>query len=512
MLKEAKNKLIEAFISVIPISILVIILFCLQFSSIVPSEAITTNELITFLVSLIALIFGMALFSLGSDVAMSKVGHYIGASVTKKQSIIFMAVIAFLLGMMITLAEPDLTVLGDLLSKYINAWILKVAIGVGVGIFLIIGLMRIIFQKSLKLWIMFFYAIVFGFACLFEGKGGDSIISIAFDSGGVTTGPVTVPLLLTFGAGVASVRGGKNSSSDSFGITGLCSIGPLLSSMVLFLFLSQSQDFSQLKNSIDINTPLVEVIKVTTIEVLLAILPIFVFFIIYQFIFIKLYKKELFRICLGFLYTFVGLSVFLVAAKFGLIPIGYTLGMSLSKPEYAGQYYYLLILLAIVIGLAVVLVEPGIHILNEQVEEISGGTIKKRTMLIALCIGVATAIVLAVVRELCGSFPIAYYLVPLYILSLFLTFTVPDIYTAVAFDSGGVASGTMASCFVLPFIIGISESLGSGSGFGVVGLISAVPPIAIQLVGLISIIKTKVAYKAAKKKVREADDCQIIHF
>ena len=186
--------------------------------------------------------------------------------------------------------------------------------------------------------------------------------------------------------------------------------------------------------------------------------------------------------------------------------------MSLSKPEYAGQYYYLLILLAIVIGLAVVLVEPGIHILNEQVEEISGGTIKKRTMLIALCIGVATAIVLAVVRELCGSFTIAYYLVPLYILSLFLTFTVPDIYTAVAFDSGGVASGTMASCFVLPFIIGISESLGSGSGFGVVGLISAVPPIAIQLVGLISIIKTKVAYKAAKKKVREADDCQIIHF
>lgn len=243
MLKEAKNKLIEAFISVIPISILVIILFCLQFSSIVPSEAITTNELITFLVSLIALIFGMALFSLGSDVAMSKVGHYIGASVTKKQSIIFMAVIAFLLGMMITLAEPDLTVLGDLLSKYINAWILKVAIGVGVGIFLIIGLMRIIFQKSLKLWIMFFYAIVFGFACLFEGKGGDSIISIAFDSGGVTTGPVTVPFLLTFGAGVASVRGGKNSSSDSFGITGLCSIGPLLSSMVLFLFLSQSKIF-----------------------------------------------------------------------------------------------------------------------------------------------------------------------------------------------------------------------------------------------------------------------------
>ena len=513
MLKDAKTKLLEALLSVIPIAIIVCVIYGLQYSSIFPSEMIAQSELTTFLISLIALILGMALFSLGSDVSMSKVGTYIGSSLSKKKSIVFMIVVTFFLGVMITIAEPDLTVLGDLLGASINSWVLKICIGIGVGIFLVVGILRIMFQKNLKAWIIFFYLIVFILACILDDVNGNVILSISFDSGGVTTGPITVPFLLTFGAGIAASRGGKDSSSDSFGVTGLCSIGPLISTMILLIITSKYVDLSQLKNSIAIDDPILHVLGQTALEIIIAILPITVFFFIYQFIFIKLPKKELIKILLGFAYTFFGLTLFLVAAKIGLIPIGYKLGLSLADPSFNGQYYYLLIIIAIVIGFAVVLVEPGVHVLNAQVEEISNGAIRKRTMLIALCIGVAIAIVLEVIRELCGSFPIIYYLAPIYLVSLGLTFFVPDIYTAVGFDSGGVASGTMSSCFVLPYIIGIATSLKTGTGFGVVGLISSVPPIVIQLVGLFSIISEKMRYSKAKKALlKEENDAQIIHF
>ena len=511
MLKEAWGKFLEAAISVVPISLIVIVIFGLQYSFLMPSETISVNMLLTFLVCLVFLILGMAMFSFGSEISMTKVGQYIGSSITKKQSIIFMVVLSFLLGAMITIAEPDLTVLGDLLSFIINPWVLKTVIGAGVGIFLIVGLLRIVFQQNLKIWLIFFYFIVFALGCLLDGKNGETMISISFDSGGVTTGPVTVPFLLTFGAGVASVRGGKNSSSDSFGITGICSIGPLISTMVLFLAISGFTDFSGLKNTIDVDEPFLDILSTTCLEVLLAIVPIFVFFLIYQFIFIKLPIKELIKIVLGFVYTYLGLTVFLVAAKFGLIPVGYSLGNNLGNPIHGGAYNYLLIILAVVIGFAVVLVEPGVHILIQQVDEVSGGTISKNKMLITLCLGVALAIVLEVVRELFGDFSIVYYYVPLYLLSISLSFAVPDIYTAIAFDSGGVASGTMSSCFVLPFVMGIANIVGENSGFGVIGLISAVPVICIQALGLQAALKIRLRNKLVQKQVRETNDAQIIH-
>ena len=511
MFKDALSKLFEAAISVVPISLIVIVIFGLQFSEVMPSGMISTNMLVTFLICLIFLILGMATFSFGSEISMSKVGQYIGASITKKQSIVFMIVISFLLGTMITIAEPDLTVLGDMLESAINPWLLKIFIGVGVGIFLVIGLLRIVFQQNLKMWLLFFYFIIFGLGCFLDGKNGEAIISIAFDSGGVTTGPVTVPFLLTFGAGVAAVRGGKNASSDSFGITGICSIGPLVTTMLLFLIASNFIDFTDFKNTIDSNSLLGEVISSVCLEVLLAVAPLFIFFLVYQAIFIKLPLKELLKIILGFVYTYIGLAVFVSAAKYGLIPVSYTLGTNLGDPVHGGQYSYLLIILAIFIGCAVVLVEPGVHILNKQVEEVSGGTISKNKMLITLCLGVAMSVVLEVVREVYGHFSIIYYYVPIYMLSMGLSFVVPDIYTAIAFDSGGVASGTMSSCFVLPFIMGIASIIGENSGFGVIGLLSAMPIICIQLLGLESTIKIHLRYREVRKKVRETNDCQIIH-
>lgn len=513
MLKEARNKILEALISILPICWMILIIYGLQFTSVLPENIISSGVLCTFLICLIFLVLGMALFSLGSDVAMSKVGQYIGADVTKKRSLLFMGVIAFLLGIMITIAEPDLAVLSELVESVLpgnNQWVFKLTIGLGVGVFLVIGLFRIVFQKSLKLWLMFLYVLVFAFACFFYGKNGDAIISIAIDSGGVTTGPVTVPFLLTFGAGVATVRGGRNSSSDSFGVTALCSIGPIITSMILFLCLMNSQDFSNIENSVNTSPVFSMILAQTSLEVAIAILPIALFFMVYQFIFIKLNHRELIKIYFGFIYTFVGLTTFLTSAKYGLIPLAYNLGNGLATPNHG--YDYIIIILALIIGFAVVLVEPGVHVLNQQVEEISGGTIAKKKMLVALCAGVGIAIVLSVIRELCGGFSILYYIVPFYILALLLTFTVPDIYTAVAFDAGGVASGTMSSCFVLPFVIGISDALDLGSGFGVIGIISLTPLICVQLLGLNVRIEMKIRYDRARKRAKPIDDAQIIHF
>ena len=242
-LKLLYDKLLEAFVSVVPIVAIVLLIFGLQFTSAFPNNnVISTNTLLIFIASMITLALGMGLFTLGSEKSMTKVGMHIGSSITKKQSIVLIVIVSFALGLMITIAEPDLTVLGDFVSAngIINSWIFKLCIGIGVGIFLVIGLLRIIFQKSLKLWLIFFYALIFGLACLL-GSNGSAICEISFDSSGVTTGPVTVPFLLTFGAGVASVRGGKNSSGDSFGVTGLCSIGPIIMSLLIFLPMQNSE-------------------------------------------------------------------------------------------------------------------------------------------------------------------------------------------------------------------------------------------------------------------------------
>lgn len=517
MLKDVGKKIIEALISVVPIAIIVLVIFGLQFTSVFPDNTLSTNVLVAFLISLVALIVGMGLFSMGSDVAMSKVGKYLGSALTRSKKMWLIVIVSALLGIMITIAEPDLTVLGELLSVKINPWLIKIVIGVGVGLFLVIGLMRIIFQKSLKLWLIFFYFIVFALAAILDDGNGDAILSITFDSGGVTTGPVTVPFLLTFGAGVASVRGGKNSSSDSFGVMGLCSVGPLIFTMILLISMNKfgGVTYSDLINTISENSNILGTLLNTALEVVIAIMPIMIFFIIYNFIFIKIHWRELISILIGFLYTFLGLTLFLTAAKIGLIPIASSLGRTLSDPAYGGGYDYLIFIIAIVIGFAVVLVEPGVHVLTQQVEEVSSGAISRRKMLTALCAGVAIAIVLACVKYLYlgANFNIIYFYVPLYIIAIGLSFTVPSIYTAVAFDSGGVASGTMSSCFVLPFIIGIASSAsGRGTGFGVIGLISVMPIICVQLVGFVSNFRIQVQYARAKKRIRDANDVQVVHF
>lgn len=533
MLKDFGKKLLETFLSILPLIVVSTILFLLNlipnlFVTYDNKHIISTTYFLLFLGCSVTLILGSTIFQLGADNALNKVGQYIGSHITKKQSLVFLSLIAFVLGLLITIAEPDLTLLGDQLSASINPWVVKLVVGAGVGIFITIAAIRIITQKSIKVMMLTSYFIVFCIGVLF-GPVGDkgSFIALAFDSSGVTTGPATVPFVVSFGISVASTRGGKDTSKDSFGVTGIMSIGPVLSMLILSLILKQNDSFklySAPTDFTDLGLYISNTLSENLLEVFLGITPIIAIFYVYNFIFLKLPKKELLSIFLGYLFSFIGLYLFISSAKIGFIPFGNELGKNIAGNE---SIHFLLVLIALILGSLICFAEPSVVILTEQVEEVSNGSIKRKSIYLALSIAVSLAITLEVSRVLYwNSFPIEYFIVPIFIVIVLLMPLVSDIFIGIAFDSGGVASGVLASSFILPMMIGITSVLNPesenaagislntnyNSGFGVVGLICLMPIISIEILGANDKLKYYVLQKIARKKVFEDEDAQILHF
>ena len=361
---------------------------------------------------------------------------------------------------------------------------------------------------------MFFYLLMFALASLVVVSGSPEFLPMAFDSGGVTTGPITVPFIMALGVGIASTLGGKDTGENSFGLIALCSVGPILAVMVAGITSNGELTYSLPDYSVETNLGigLLHTVLSVVEEVAIALGLIVIFFIILQAVCLKLPKKTLFRIGVGIIYTFLGLVVFLTAVNVGFMPVGYRMGVELAEnaPRWA------ITLFGFIIGMVVVLAEPAVHVLNKQVEEITGGTVTKRSMMIALSVGVGISIALSMIRIMFG-FNILYYLIPGYLLSLGLSFFVPGIYTAIAFDSGGVASGPLTSSFILPFAVGVCASL-SGvdsiltDAFGIVAMVAMTPLITIQLLGFKAVMKRHIAAKIAMHRILEADDEQIIEF
>lgn len=498
----------DSLLSVLPICAIVLLL---NFTGLSP---LSTNEAIAFSVSCVLIVFGMGLFTNGTETSISKIGEHIGSSITKKKSLILIVFLFFLLGTFITIAEPALSVLAEQIP--INKWLFISCVGIGMGFFLLVGVLRILFRKSLKLWLLAFYGLLFALACLVD----KSLIPLSFDAGGVATGPLTVPFIMAIGIGISSSRSGEHTDSDSFGLTALCSIGPVITVMIFSLLM----DKSQLTYTFDMNTVGDNLFQTylygfgnAAIEGLLSILPIVIFFMIYQAIFIKLPAKTIFKIMIGLLYTYFGLVIFLAAVEVGFLPVGKTIGMELGRNENA---MWMLPLIGFFLGLFTVLVEPAVPILISQVQNVSDGAIKKRPIFIALCTGVASAVCLSMVR-ICFHIPLIYFLVPGYALAMFLSFFVSDIYTAVAFDAGTVASGVMNTTFILPFAVGACYVLNGAEqnssaimsdAFGVVAMVTLAPIITMQIIGLDSTIKRRIALKSARYRIREENDAQIIHF
>ena len=507
MLKVLLSKCKEALISVLPVTLIVVILHM------TPLISLSDRELIIFLVSALFLILGIGLFNLGADLAMTPMGEHVGAGLARLRKLWLLLSVCFAMGVLITVAEPDLSVLAGQVAEVINGKLLIITVGVGVGIFLLLAVLKIVFHKALSSLLMFFYMLLFALSALLIVMGNENLLPLAFDSGGVTTGPITVPFIMALGVGIAATLGGKDAGENSFGLIALCSVGPILAVMALGLTVRGDLSYSLPNYSVDayLGEQLLPTILGVVEEVAIALGLIVVFFLILQFTFLHLPRKKLAQIAIGIIYTFVGLVVFLSAVTIGFMPIGYTLGTMLAKLPSP-----ILIGFAFLLGLVVVLAEPAVHVLNKQVESITDGTVSKKSMMIALSLGVGISIGLSVLR-IYLDFNILYYLIPGYFISLGLSFFVPGMYTAIAFDSGGVASGPLTSSFILPFAIGICAELQGvdsimSCAFGVVAMVAMTPLITIQLLGFRAIVARRVRERIVMRRILDAEDEQIIDF
>ena len=464
----------EAFASVLPITAIVLILS-------VTVAPMPTDTLLSFLVGAALLIVGMGFFTLGADVAMQPIGERVGAQMTKSRRLFVVIFVSFLMGVIITVSEPDLQVLAQQVPGIPNA-VLIGAVAVGVGAFLVLALLRILFRIPLNRLLIVSYAVVFVLAFFLP----EDFLAIAFDSGGVTTGPMTVPFIMALGVGVASIRSDENASQDSFGLVALCSVGPILAVMVLSLIFPASGAYEpsvvpQVGDSRELWRLFAHGFPEYMGEVAVSLAPIALFFALFQIFALKLKKKPVLKIVIGILYTYIGLVLFLTGVNVGFMPAGIYLGRAIGALET----HWLLIPIGMLMGWFIVQAEPAVHVLKGQVEEITAGAIPGKAMTSSLSIGVAVSIGLAMIRVITGI-SIFYFVIPGYLLSIALSFFVPKIFTAIAFDSGGVASGPMTATFLLPFAMGACEALGGNivtDAFGVVAMVAMTPLITIQLLG-----------------------------
>ena len=506
-MKELRAKIAEALLSALPITLIVYVM------ALLPWFRFSKTELLTFTIGAILLILGIGLFNLGADLAMTPMGTHVGAGLSRQRKLWLLLSVCFVLGMLITIAEPDLQVLANQVSSVMNGTVLIYTVGVGVGSFLIVAILRIVFKRRLGSILMLFYMLLFALALLLAVHDKLDLLPMAFDSGGVTTGPITVPFIMALGVGISSVLGDRRSQENSFGLVALCSIGPILAVLLLGIFAKNDLVYPEPSYPVseDVLGAFMNAGAHIAKNVAVALGLIVVFFLICQLAFLKLPKRQLLRIAMGAVFTYVGLVLFLTGVEVGFMPFGYKLGHALTQLNK-----WLLIPVGLVMGVLVVLAEPAIHVLNGQVEDVTGGYVKKKSMLTGLCAGVGIAITLSMIRII-FDFSIAYYIIPGYFLSLALSLFVPPVYTAIAFDSGGVASGPMTSGFILPFAIGACVGCQGPDAvlrdaFGVVALVAMTPLITIQILGFRAIVANRVQERRAMKRILDADDQQIINF
>ena len=502
------SKLKESLVSVLPVTVIVFLL------NLTPLVNFSNTEVGIFVAATVFLVLGIGLFNLGADLAMTPMGDHVGSGLTKSKSVSILLSVCLAMGILITVAEPDLTVLADQVKDVISPSLLIFTVGAGVGLFLVLAVLKILTKKSLSAMLLFFYMLLFALTTLVIINENTNFLALGFDSGGVTTGPITVPFIMALGVGIASTIGGKDVGENSFGLVAMCSIGPILAVMFLGIFANGNISAEAPDYAVDVSNLgglILHTLIEKALDVIMALGLIVGFFLVLQIIYLKLPLKKLIQIGVGILYTFAGLLIFLSAVEIGFMPIGYKLGT-----ELAGNHPALLIAFGFIIGMVVVLAEPAVHVLNKQVEEITDGAVSKRSMMLALSIGVGISIGLSMLRIIC-DFNILYYLSPGYFISLGLSFFVPGLYTAIAFDSGGVASGPLTSTFILPMSVGACFILQGqekimSDAFGIVAMVAMTPLITIQLLGFKAIMTLKVRNNIAMKRILSSDDEQIIDF
>ncbi len=479
---DFREKINDSLKAVLPITGIVMVL-CVTVAS------MPLAPLMLFLVGAVLLVVGMGLFNVGADMAMMPIGQKVGLFLSRTGKLKLILISSFFIGALITMAEPDLNVLAGQIPGVPDETIIW-CVAIGVGLFLVLAFLRTLLSWNLNFLLLLCYGLVFTLAAFVPGD----FLAVAFDSGGVTTGPITVPFIMALGIGLSSM-GKDDSGSNDFGLIGLCSVGPILSVLILSLIYRSGGgsytplSIPELSSTKEVWMQFQSSFTDYAKEVTSALLPVLILFLTFQFIFLRLNKKTLIRITLGIVYTFVGLTLFLTGVNVGFMPAGNYIGSRLA----ALPYNWILIPLGMLIGFFIVKAEPAVGVLGRQVEDITDGAISQKTILVGLSISMALSVGLSMVRVLTGI-SILWFLIPGYVVALGLSFVVPKIFTAVAFDSGGVASGPMTATFLLPFAMGAVEALGGNvlqDAFGIVAMVAMTPLVTLQLIGLVYKLRTK---------------------
>ena len=488
------HKLKESFMAVFPITLIILILSI----TICPLD---TDTYIKFGISAVLLIIGISLFTLGADSSMTLMGESIGQSLCKSKKLSMMLICSAFIGFIITFAEPDLAVLakqiadlGILKQEYLFISV----VSIGVGVFLLLAIIKVVFKLKLSYILAIGYGLLF-VLCLFVPE---YMIPITFDSGSVTTGPISVPFLIAFGLGISSISSSGKDNSDALGYIALSSLGPILAVMIMSLFLPKdivlttaTQTTTETISAIPtLLHSFVEYLK----DVAITLAPIIVIFLIFQFTMLKLSRTTLKKIFIGLIYTYIGVVLFLTGVNSGFLPVASLMGETIA----GGNHSWILIPLSILLGYFIISAEPAVHVLKKQVEEVTNGGIKQKTILVTVSIGVAISVLLAMLKTL-YDIPLLSLLIPIYVISIALSFYNGNLFVSIAFDAGGTATGAMAVSFILPFITGVSNIVSSTSatntGFGTVALIAAMPILCLQVLGAVFTF----AKKRAKRKERK---------
>lgn len=470
------EKVKESCSSVLPIALTVMILSL----TLCP---LPNDIFIAFVIGSCLLVVGLGLFSLGAEMSMSKIGSHIGANLTKSRKIPIIAIISLIVGVLITVSEPDLHVLAGytpIKTKFI------IAVAIGLGVLLVIAVLRIIFNVKIK----YILTVGYGIIILLSFFVGDDILAIAYDAGGVTTGAMSVPFVMSIGAGIAAMSDQRSGEDSTFGLMAICSIGPIISVLVMGLMGIDGIEYvghalPSFANSREMGLSFAQAIPKYMGDVLMGLLPILVFFFIFQFFTERVHKNEMFKIGVGAVYTFVGVVLFLVGANVGFMPVGSYLGSAIAQSNVS----WIIIPVGMLLGFFIIYAEPAVGVLEKQVEDATSGSIPKKLLPLMMAIGVAVSAGIAMLRAL-TSIPLLPFLVVGYIVAIVLSFFAPSIFTSLAFDAGGVASGVMTATFLLPLAIGVCEASGeSGSeimrnSFGTIALVAMTPTISIQIMGI----------------------------
>ena len=481
------EKFKEVFFAVLPITVIVLVLHF----TITPLE---THLLYRFLLGAVSIILGLSIFLIGVDISVTPIGTLMGTALAKSNKVWIVGIGGLTLGFFITIAEPVLHVFGgqvtSLTSGAISKLSIVVVVAIGIASMLAVGLFRIVFNKPLHKLLTIFYLIILGLG-IFPSP---EFLAISFDAAGATTGAMTVPFVLALALGVSSLKkDGKASEEDSFGLVGVVAIGAILTVMIMSLIsktdtVSASLEY-EIAQSTSVMAPFLKKLLITSGEVFWALLPILVLFLFFQFISFKLSKKAFNKIMKGLVYTFIGLVLFLTGVNAGFMDVGSIVGHDLASLSP-----WIVLAVGFILGLVVILAEPAVYVLTNQIETVTSGYIKRNAIVFSLSIGVSFAVALSILRIIIPAIQLWHFLLPGYIISLAMAFYVPKLFVGIAFDSGGVASGPMSATFILAFAQGAAEAIEGANvlidGFGVIALVALTPIIALQVLGLIFKIKS----------------------